>query len=457
MKLSIARGALVALGLTCGSALNIYAQEGGYGAPSLLPMPSARQVYQVQPVAAFKRFQAEEAGPSVGSPARETVVTHGGEPLPAPTQSPVQAEPTSPYEAAMGGAWGDGGYSGSDGCTDGGCADACNVCAPCTCWWTNGGFLWMGRNREDMHQISFNTNDPLGAVLTTDSANMNFSPGFQASIGRWFGCGAWGVEATYWGVFPQNQEETAYGGVPSNMNSVFDFGTLNINGTNLNTLYDNAQAHRVQRSWQFHNVELNALQGQVYSWDNSYSCLNVGLIGGIRYFRFDEGFQYATSQNSPIFGVDPNGEAFYDIDIQNHLVGGQIGARGNLLLGQRARLHATPKFGVFNNHITQIQRIWNQNGTAVVNVGNPLAGTPYDINNSKDEIAFLAELDVGLDYRISHHWSLNVGYRMVAITNVAFATTQIPVAFPDIPGAQDIKNDEALYLHGGYVGATFAW
>jgi hypothetical protein len=241
--------------------------------------------------------------------------------------------------------------------------------------------------------------------------------------------------------------------MPGNLNTVFDFQPLNTGATNVNDLYDAAQAHRVRRDWQFHNVELNWLQGYGYNG----RALNVGLIGGLRYFRFDEGFQYASADQNPVFGADPANEAYYDIDVENHLVGVQMGANASYDVSSRFRLRATPKIGVFNNHISQAQRIYNVNGVAVVGPGNPLAGQAYDINTSKDDVSFLAEIDLGFDYRLSRHWSLNAGYRAVALTGVAFATTQIPRNFADIPGAEDIDNDESLILHGGYLGATFAW
>ena len=459
MKISYARGVLLALGLTCGATGVAQAQEG-YGAPSLLPLPQTRQDYAVQPAASFKRYQAEEVGPAVGSPYGHPVTTGGG-PVQGPIQGPVQGppapyvEPVSPFEAAMGGAWSDGGYGcgSGDSCDTGTCAiDAC--CNPCTCWWVGAGFLYMGRDNQDFHQIAFDTGNPVGSILSSDSASMNFSPGFQINAGRWFCDGAFGVEAVYWGIFPENQSETAFGGAPSNLNSVYDFGTLNIGGGNIGGLWDNSAAQRIQRSWNFQNVELNLLQGYNYNCGSSFS---VGMIGGVRYFRFDEGFQYATADAVPVFGADPANEAYYDIDVENHLVGVQLGARANWLMTQRFQLHATPKVGVFNNHVSQMQRIYNSTGTAVVDAGNPLAGTVYDINSSKDDVSLLAELDIGFDYRFSCHWSINAGYRAVAITGVALATSQIPVSFGDIPGAQDIDNDESLILHGGYLGATYAW
>jgi hypothetical protein len=452
MKISFSRSVLLALGLACGYAYEARAAEP-YAAPSLLPIPAIGQETTVQQTA-FKRFQAEEVGPSIapGQP---------GQQLPPP---PAATEPVSPYEAARGGAWADDGYGGySDGgCADGSCADVygCNPCGyGCSTWWASTAFLWFGRDREDFKQLSFDDTDVVGSVLNTDSANMNFSPGFQASIGRWFCGGTWGIEATYWGIFAQNQENTVLASqINGNLNTVFDFQPLNIGATNVNSLYDAAQAHRVRRSWEFHNIELNFLQGAGYNWNYGYNnAFNVGLIAGVRYFRFSEGFQYASADQNPVFGADPANEAYYDIDVQNHLVGVQIGANATYNVGQRVRLRATPKAGVFNNHIHQIQRIYNANGVATVGVGNPLAGQAYDINTEKDDVSFLTEIDLGLDWRISQRWSATVGYRAVAITGVALATHQIPSNFADIPGARDIDNDQSIILHGGYAGITYMW
>jgi hypothetical protein len=158
-----------------------------------------------------------------------------------------------------------------------------------------------------------------------------------------------------------------------------------------------------------------------------------------------------------LFGVDPANEGYYDIDVENHLLGVQLGTNASWYVGSRTRLRATPKVGIFNNHINQLQRIYNVNGVAVVDAGNPFAGQAYDVSNSKDDVSFLAEIDLGLDYRLSRLWSITAGYRAVALTGVALATSQIPGDFADLDDVRDINNDESLILHGAYAGATFMW
>src|SRR5690606_16765022 len=125
------------------------------------------------------------------------------------------------------------------------------------------------------------------------------------------------------------------------------------------------------------------LEGHRYDFGRR---LNVGLIAGVRYFRFDEGMQYASADGDPVFGVDPSNEGYYDIDVENNLIGVQIGANALYNVGRRVRLRATPKVGVYNNYISHMQRIYNVDGTAEVGLGNPTAGMLYNVHSSKDDI-----------------------------------------------------------------------
>lgn len=470
MKITFSRSVLLALGLTCGTAWQAYGE--GYGAPSLLPMPQAQYPStNIQQTAAFRRYEpAEAAEPMTNEPTLAGPQDQSK--LPSP---PMAAEPVSPFEGDVGGAWSESasGHHANGGCADGscgygpdgyvnggayGCGAGCGWYNPCQSWWVGANFLYMDRDKEDFNQLSFDDTDPVGSVLSTDSANMTWSPGFEVFFGKWFCGGAYGIEARYWGIFPSNEEQSVYATqLTGNLNTVFDMQPLNIGATNVNSLYDAADLHRVRRSWAFHNVEINWLQGYGFSGGCGCSSFDVGLIGGVRYFRFDEGFQYASSDNGAAFGVDPANEAYYDIDVENNLIGFQLGANATYTVGPRFRFRGTPKVGVYGNHVNQSQRIYNATGVATVGPGNPLAGVAYDVNTSKDDVSFLAELDLGFDYKATCHWSFNAGYRAVAVTGVALATHQIPRNFADIPGAQDIDNDQSIILHGGYIGATYSW
>jgi hypothetical protein len=331
-------------------------------------------------------------------------------------------------------------------------------CTPCyqPCWYVAGGGVVMVRNRPRFEQLSFDDTDLVGQVLSTHTGvGSSYDGGAEFRVGRYLGCGA-ALEAAYWGIYGDNQEATVLGAdLVGFLNTVFDLRPLNIGTDNVNDLFDAAAAHRVRRDYEVHNVELNLIVGGTpcgpsCGWNFSY-------LAGVRYFQFREDFQYASADANPVFGADPANEAYYDIDVDNDMVGFQLGARGDYYLTPSLRLYAAPKFGIYGNHMRQHSRIYNANGTAVVGPGNPLAGQEFDIRSSKTVTSFLGELDAGLNYQITPHWSAALGYRVVVVSNVALATDQIPDNFGDLPGVADIDYNATLIVHGAYARVQFSW
>jgi hypothetical protein len=81
-------------------------------------------------------------------------------------------------------------------------------------------------------------------------------------------------------------------------------------------------------------------------------------------------------------------------------------------------------------------------------VGNVL----YPLRSSEDDVAFLAQLDVGVEYQINCRWRAFAGYRAVAVTGVALTDSQIPQIVIDAPEWQDVDTNGSLILHGGFAG-----
>ncbi len=167
--------------------------------------------------------------------------------------------------------------------------------------------------------------------------------------------------------------------------------------------------------------------------------------------RIDEGFQWATSPNDTIFGNDPE-DMFYDIEMENHLIGFQLGASANYRATQRLSLVFDSKFGVYGNYIDHSQRIFGSNGVAVVTAGLPFAGEEFDIQSDKEDIAFLGELRMGLGYWVTPHWRLYGGWRAIGIAGYAHPTEQIPLHFAGTPDIRDIDSNGSLILHGLQAG-----
>jgi hypothetical protein len=252
--------------------------------------------------------------------------------------------------------------------------------------------------------------------------------------------------------------------------------------------YVAVQAQRVRSNFDAQSLELNIIKfpvcnmvcGSGYSGCNSgcYGDAGYGASGceeeccpslftmygscGVRYFRVDDDFMYATEFASWSGGVsdqptgfdgwsyDDDNELFYDIQVENHLVGPQVGWTMNYAYGCKWNFFANSTFGVFNNYIEHDQRMWSGGGGTVR--FNQDQST-FNVSSDKDDISFLGELRLGGSYDISCNWRAVAAYRAVAIAGIATSTEQIPSDFTNSEWIAIIDSDSSVIVHGVQVGA----
>ena len=429
-----------------------------YNSPSLLPIPTVAQQYgQSQPVAynrAVSPWSNYTADMSVKvQPAEPALV----DPAPAPPgnspyfpPSTVDHFETHPHAAAGAdhGSYGSTGYGGRTLCSN---------------WFGTVGGVIMTRDNADDLWLSFDTANISGRVLGSRDAEMDWGGGVEARIGRYFDCGNTGLEALYWGVYPSDEEANAYGAdMVGALNTTLNFDSLEyddgLGASAVVDWYDGALRHRVRRDYEFHNIELN-LFGNPDCLTVGNCCgphVRFGWLAGVRYFNFEENFEFASDETNTIFGDDPDSELLYRIGVENDLVGFQIGGRADYFFHPCLKLYSATKLGLYGNHISHDSFVGGGTGAAVIN--NPLSaydGQLFDISSDKTDVAFLGELDLGLDYQVTQCWSIASGYRAVAVTGVALPTNQVPQFFDDLSGVENINSNGSLILHGAYVRAEF--
>ena len=92
-------------------------------------------------------------------------------------------------------------------------------------------------------------------------------------------------------------------------------------------------------------------------------------------------------------------------------------------------------------------------------LGDGTVGTtpygPFPVRANRSDIAFLSQIDLGIDWRFSRNWSAQVGYRVIAATGIAQADDQFPQYIVDQPAIQHIDNHSSLVLHGAFMGVTY--
>ena len=119
---------------------------------------------------------------------------------------------------------------------------------------------------------------------------------------------------------------------------------------------------------------------------------------------------------------------------------------------ERLRFGAGLKAGLFNNRARSSQSLSDNFGT----FGQVNGGEDFNFQDSKNDIAFLGELDFSLVMHVSFNARARIGYRAIGVSGVALSPDQIPLDFRHTPSARDTDTNGSLLLHGAYVGLEFA-
>jgi len=237
MKATIARGIALALAGCWFTAANAHAQfslEGPY-----------------RPANAAYNPGVYGAGVETPSPAEPSLLNDG------PEQQPPQQPPMPVPEKVQASPWQDYSTKGNAGYADGSCGtcDSCGLggCGCCGCWFGGVYGLVMDRDDENNLWLSYDNEVNQTRLLSSRDADMDWSGGFEARLGRYFNCGNNALEVVYWGVFPETTEANAFAfNTGGELLSILHFDALTYDfGTgpqSVNSLYDNAQRHQLIRS-----------------------------------------------------------------------------------------------------------------------------------------------------------------------------------------------------------------
>lgn len=491
-----------------------YPSTGRYSAPALLPLPEASGPWVKQTTSREKPAAQSSTGyvapvaNYVPHPAGRPVVAAASQNQPSLTPSnsslspdlsfnPIEQPPppslppgngpptlatpevhmtptpgmatemTAPNAYDVNGASGCG--CGDSGCFAGDCGVQCGHS-----WYGYVGALTMTRDRSNKFWTTYETgNNPNQLMYFPGS---DWGGGFETTIGfAWSGggdaCGnvgctdscndcnscstpyRHGIEATYWGVWGLDAEDSRRSET-NQLSSPIDLGFVNIPtpGLPASVYFDNAREHRLRRDGEVHNVEVNLVDfiTPMHGRDVQYQWLV-----GARFFKYDEFLQFASVSSGNEFGSD-NGlnEAYLDTDIENNLIGVQIGGRADWRVHRCWRLFGGTKVGVYANDINYDARLYRGDGALAT---FETTGNAFDLHAHETDVSLLAQLDLGLAWDFSCHWSANIGYRAVGISGLALADDQIPAFLAAEMDWTDIDSNGSMILHGGFAGLEFRY
>lgn len=438
--------------------------------------PALQQNYQVNPgnQQDYQQGQVSQHGPhqyqmqSQPAIAHPLINNHGGQPLDAPH------------------GYGPDIYGGCQPC------EVAPVAPRRIMWFGSIGGLVFHRDLEDDKLLAYPLGMPRTKSLISTDADPGTMSGVEVGFGRRF-CNGYGIQINYWGLFSETGISEASSGNPQTTWQTASNLSYNPGGgaNMVDSYLNSAVSFRARRTNEFHNIELNFLKYSTAS--RNYDCNPCGdccggygygracglgckpcgqacgpcgirggygcfgpnprpfgfdLLAGVRFFKFDENFFFRTSTAGDY--VNNVNDIYYDTDVENNLVGLQLGGNINYCICGKWKLVGGTRFGIYGNSINHRQQIYGLAGHAFANTGS-YVNQDYDIQTTKTDVAFLGQLDLGFEYCVSCCWSLGFGYRVVSVTGVALAPNQIPYDYADYAEAGYIDSNSSLILHGAYA------
>ncbi|MBX7164881.1 MAG: hypothetical protein K1X74_00910 [Pirellulales bacterium] len=431
----------LALALGLASGVSTVLAQG----PSLLPVPAYVPAAPVSagyypynaysgamptasPVMAAPNYSAAGYNPAAGVPA-----------LPLAYQDPMATGQDTPTAMPA-----------QTGCASG----ACNTgCCPTDCrspWYGGAAGLVLFRAQSDPFHFNFESTTPGVCIMRSDDpALFGDNWGGQVTLGRRVGCcGNGAVEGTFWAVDSgESCIDTILPGQFLNTTIGLDNPSggpnLMLGGNTLDFWFDGAQAQRLHRDSDIYNAEANGLYW--VTAPGGQNRLALGLLGGFRYFHFDETLRYGSLRPGGTFGGNGGlDEAWMNFGAQNDLFGGQVGARALWAATERLGVFLSPKVGILGNVVEQHTLIYRGDGL-----------TALDLKSTDGQVAVLGELDAGLNYALTPWCSVFGGYRVLGISGIGLADDQIEgnVHFTD--EILDVNTNGGLFLHGAFFGMMF--
>lgn len=312
--------------------------------------------------------------------------------------------------------------------------------------------LFFQRDYEDNRFLARN---PSGDTLFTNDADEQTFDGFGVDVASRSVSGN-GFAVRYWALNPGRAVATLSGvNVATNLDGLDQLLHVS-SGRDLLDIYSNTVAQTVVRDTDINNLEFNFLRngGNFSSRKGRHGFYE--LVGGFRWFEFEEGLQYTASIDNGQFPLVPS-DFFYNLEARNRLLGLQLGGRNEYCLGSKFRVFSGVKGGIFNNNIRTVQNITDLDGEiAQVNAG-PAAGRPFSYNDEKNDVAFLGELDFGVLYQLTSRSRIRLGYRVIGVSGVALAADQLPFDFADPDELSRANSNGSLLLGGGFYGLEFCF
>lgn len=319
-------------------------------------------------------------------------------------------------------------------------------------WYASAFGIFLTRDRANGVFTTFDTVTGERLMRTSD-ADVDWRGGYDVKVGARFGAeNNWAIEGGYWTIDRfHGFAETSI--LPGTVNTPLLVDGIEFAGVNGDAFFNNAGAHRVFRANRLQSAEVSLVHRSGNFDPCSFARLDFNLMAGVRYVVFEENLTFGSLINGGTWGgaggID---EAYFNDRIANNLIGFQFGVDTGCRVGRAFRLFVTPKLGIYNNHIQARFDAFRGDGTR----GNPTAASGitriYPASADQDVFSVLGQVDAGLNWQFSPHWTAVIGYRLVAATGMGLADHQFPYDVVDFASLDTVKSNGNLLVHGAFGG-----
>ncbi|HWA98835.1 MAG TPA: hypothetical protein VG713_10105 [Pirellulales bacterium] len=290
-------------------------------------------------------------------------------------------------------------------------------CAPC--WTVRVGTLFLDRSRPSNSNILTSTFAPGSTpILNANQLQPNTGWGYDVSALRRNVLGSdYTLEARYFGVYGFN---SSFGPFTSPTGSAIQY-VVPLGNVVFPEVVSASYASQLQ------SAELNTWRPRS-GW--------LFPLVGFRYVDLTE------RGLSTIHNVGPGlNLATNRVNAFNRLFGAQVGLDGYLYQRRRLSFSGVGKAGVYGNTAS--------NSVLLTQTAGPTFGSSASQGNA----AFVGEVGLTGQYRLSNAWSLRATYELLWLDGVALATDQVRVSNPGFGTATVATN--TVFYHGAFLGVEY--
>ncbi len=327
-----------------------------------------------------------------------------------------------------------------DSCTDG--CDECSLFGSgrllggAGLWRIRGDYLYIQRQVSDYVIFSRSQTDNTGPVVL-DRSSIDIEPenGFRIGVERLLGKRN-SVEGVFYGV--QDWDSLAIQQDPSNLL----FSELTLPGGNPVPGFDEAYRHELEFSSDFYNFELNLWRPCARK---VLGIFDVSLMFGMRYVMLDEKLSYRGQAN--VYNGSPSPNLFAEVftETANDIYALQLGWLVTAPLRRSWMMRWDGKVGGGVNFASQYTRL-DENLNPVLH--SEMVRT--------DAAAIVGDSLLTINWQVTCHLTLYVGYQVVFIEGVALAPEQFNPLFSS-SRTPTLNHNGFVFMQAGVCGAEVVW